>query len=136
MYLLLKDLKSFTVDLKANMCGDQLVNEHKWLRHVEVLITSNCSIMPANLKYLRYTGLIFAMYNTLLIHVLLSGTLPVSAMACIPIVTSFLSNCIDPTQIVSLGVFEFAQVLLAGTIMGTYVIQKERESQQLAAWRD
>jgi hypothetical protein len=136
MYSLLNDLESLTVDLKANKCGDQLVKDHKWLRHVNVLITSNCSIMPPNLKYLRYTGLIFAGYNTLLMHVLLSGTLPVSAMACIPIITSLLANYIGPTHIVLLGLFEFAQVLLSIFIMGTFVFLKEKRSQQLATLRD
>jgi hypothetical protein len=65
----------------------------------------------------------------MLMHILLSGILPVTIMACIPIIASLGASFIDPTQIITLGVFEFGQVLLVLIIVGTFVILKEKKMQ-------
>jgi hypothetical protein len=50
-------------------------------------------------------------------------------MACIPIIASLATSFINPTQIITLGVFEFGQVLLVLIIVGTFVILKEKKMQ-------
>ena len=130
MYVLLNDLDSLTTDLDANVCGHQLLKDHTWLRTIKILISNNCSLLPDNLRYLRYTGYIYAAYNTLLMHLLLSGTFSVSFVSCLPILTSFISANINPTHIVWLGFFELTQGLLSLCIFGTYMYRKHMKYEQ------
>jgi hypothetical protein len=60
MYALLNDLDSLITDLDANVCGHQLLKDHKWLRAIKILISNNCSLMPNNQRYLHYTSYIYA----------------------------------------------------------------------------
>lgn len=122
------DMDAFADDVKLNVSGHQLLKHYAWLENLKALINSKCSIMPKNLKHLRYTGLIFAAYNTLLMHVFLRGTLPVSVIACASIIASFISTYLDPAQIVLLGLFEFTQGVLLCFIMGTFLVIKDRRS--------
>ena len=130
MYVLLNDLDSLTTDLDANVCGHQLLKDYKWLRTIKMLISSNCSLMPDNLRYLRYTSYIYATYNTLFMHLLLSGTFPVSFVLCLPIAMSFISANINPINIGWLGLFEFTQGLLSWSIFLTYMYRQYKKSKQ------
>ncbi|CAF5000873.1 unnamed protein product [Rotaria sp. Silwood1] len=117
----------FIKDLKQNVCGRQLIGDYKCLNHFETLIRTNCNIIPDSLKYLRCTGYLMAIYNTLLMHVLLNCILQVSAVACIPILTSFGAGYIDISKIILLGICEFSQVFLSLVIMGTFYFLIDRK---------
>jgi hypothetical protein len=111
------DMDSFMQDIKQNTSGYQLLRDHPWLFHVELLIAERCSVVPKNLRYLRYTGFVFAGYNTVLMHFILRETFPASAVAWVPIITSLVASCIDRTQIVLLGLFQMSQVIVWLTIL-------------------
>ena len=128
MHRMINDLDRFTRDVEGNVSGQQLMNDYPWLKHFRTLVEANCSIMTTNLKYLRSTGYILAAYNTLLMRIFLSGTLPVSVVACFPIMASLVSSYIDPAQIVLLGLFEFTQGFLLLIIMGTFIVLKEKKT--------
>jgi hypothetical protein len=125
MHQLIADMDSFVQDIEGNVSGHQLLKDHPWLHNSEVLLTESCFVVPKNLKYLRYMGFVFAGYNTLLLHLLLSGTVPISVVAYVPIITSCIAGLIDPAQIVRLGLFEFTQLIISSVIFGTFVIQKD-----------
>ena len=125
MYQMVADLDSFTQDIEDNVSGHQLLKDHPWLHHSEVLMTETCFVVPKNLKYVQYTGLVFAGYNILLMHLLLGRIVPVSVLACVPIVTSLIATSIDPAHIVRLGLFEFTQLIISFVIFGTFVILKD-----------
>jgi hypothetical protein len=127
MYNMMNDADSLIKDIRDDMCGLKLLEKYKWLKQVDILINSNCNITPDNLKYLRYTGYSMAIYNTIFMHLLLCGVLPVSVIACVPIITSFISTFIKPTQIVMLGFFEFSQMLLTLVILITFIAIKENK---------
>jgi len=61
-----------------------------------------------------------------MMHLLLSSVLPVSVVACVPIIASFISGFINPIQIFTLGLFEFSQMLLAAIIIVTFIVVKEK----------
>jgi hypothetical protein len=87
MYRFMSDIDAFVGHVKRNVCGHELMEKYSWLQSLKLVVTGNCSIIPGNLKKLRYTGYVFSLYNTVLMHVLLSGTLPVSGIKCVPILT-------------------------------------------------
>jgi hypothetical protein len=126
MYAMLNELDLFMTDADANVSEHWLWKDYGWLRHSEILVSGNCSILSNNLRYLRYTGYAFAAYNTLLMHLLLSGTLPASVVSSVPIVTSLISDYIGPGHIVWLGLFEFTQMIISWVIMGIYVRRKDQ----------
>ena len=125
MYQMVADLDSFARDIEGNVSGHQLLKDHPWLHHSKVLMAETCFVMPKNLKYVQYTGFVFAGYNILLMHLLLGRTVPVSVLACVPIGTSLIATSIDPAQIVRLGLFEFTQLIISSVIFGTFVILKD-----------
>lgn len=128
IFKILTEANAFMKHLKENVSGHRLLNDYQWLHHFEMLILSNCHIVPDSLKYLCFTGYVMAAYNTFLMYVLLSGTLPVSVLASIPIITSFISGYIDPSRIVLLGLFEFSQALLSMAIIITFIFLNERKT--------
>ncbi len=71
-----------------------------------------------------------ALYNTILMHLLLSKVLPVSVLAYIPIIVSFISDFSNPTQIVILGIFQFDQVFLTITIFNSQISLSSNEDIQ------
>jgi hypothetical protein len=77
---------------RENISGHRLLNDYQWLHHLQMLIRSNCHIVPDTLKYLRYTDYLMSAYNNSLMHVLLSVKLLGSVSTCLPIVTSFISG--------------------------------------------
>lgn len=123
---MLNDASSFTKQLRHNVSGIELLNDFQWLHHFETLLKANCNIISLNLKRLRYTGYVMAIYNTILMHVLLNGVLPVSLTSCISIFASIASNYIDQSTIILLGIFEFGQIFLSVMIFGTFVALKEQ----------
>ena len=126
VHQMVADMDSFVQDIEGNVSGHELLKDHPWLYNSNVLMAESCSVVPKNLRYLRYTGLVFAGYNTLLMHLLLSGTVPISVVACVPIITSFVASSIDPGQIVLLGFFEFTQLIISSVIIGAFAIQRDR----------
>jgi hypothetical protein len=83
IFKMMKEANMFTKDMHKNVSGYELIQKYTWLSHFETLINSNCNMISNNLKYLRYSGYVMVMYNTMLMHVLLDGALPVSIVTCI-----------------------------------------------------
>ena len=133
MYQLMSDIDAFMGNVTRNVCGQKLLEQFQWLKSMKVAIDNNCSILPQNLKNLMLTGYVFALYNTLLMHVLLSGSWPVSGVTCIPIVTSIATNHIDPSHIALLELFELAQSIISLVIMFTFAVRERQRSDALAA---
>ncbi len=77
---------------------------------------------------LRYSGYILAGYNTLLMYIFLSGVLPLSALACLPIITSFLSGYVTQSNIILLGLLEFSQCLVTLAVMATFIYLREKNN--------
>ncbi len=127
MFKMVKEADAFMKDMYKNVSGNLLLNDYKWLNDFKMLIVSDCHIVPDSLKYLHYTGYLMAAYNIILMHVLLNDILPVSVLACIPIIISFVSSDIDSSKIILLGLFEFSQLLLSIVIMGTFIFLNERK---------
>ncbi|CAF3362978.1 unnamed protein product [Rotaria socialis] len=120
MYQIITEADDLMKDLKKNVSGHNLLNDYQWLHQFNLLIRTNCYIVPDSLKYLRYTGYFMAGYNTFLMRILLSGKLPVSFFACIPIIASLISGYIDSSNLVVLGFFEFSQIVLTMMILSTF----------------
>ena len=127
MFRMSQESESFMKNINDSVCAIQFLKEYQWLKKFHALIHENCHITPTNLKTLRYTGYILAAYNTFLMHILLSGILPVSALPCLPIVKSFISGYINPSNLIILGLFEFGQTALSLAIMITFIFLKERQ---------
>lgn len=125
MHQVVADMDSFMQHVKQNVSGHQLLRDHPWLHHVELLIAEGCSFVPTNLRYLRYTGFVFAGYNTVLMHRLLRETFPTSAVAWVPIVTSLAASCIDRTSIVLLGLFHMSQAVVWLTILIIFSVRRQ-----------
>jgi hypothetical protein len=137
MFQMLQESKLFMKNVNDNVCGYQLLKNYHWLKNFDILIRNECHIMPDNLRYLRYTDYASAIYNTFLMHILLSGILPVSLIASVPIITSFASGYINASQIITLGLFEFSQIVLSLAIMITFIVLKEKRiKSQLAVEKD
>ncbi|CAF4238256.1 unnamed protein product [Rotaria sp. Silwood2] len=129
IYQMINESNLFMQAMQKNMCGFEMMEKYKWLKHFDLHINANCNIVPKNLKYLRYVGYIMAFYNTTLMHCLLSGVLPVSLISCIPIITSLISGFINPTYIILLGFFEFSQALLTIIIMLTFIVKNDKKNE-------
>lgn len=123
---MLHEADSFTTKLKNNVSGSDLLNDFRWLNNFETLLCANCNLIPLNLKRLRYTGYVMVIYNTVLMHALLNGLLPISLTSCVPIFASIASNYIDSSTIIMLDIFEFGQIFLSITIFGTFIALKAR----------
>jgi len=126
LFKMMKEANMFTKDMHKNVSVYELIQKYTWLSHFETLINSNCNMISNNLKYLRYSGYVMVMYNTMLMHVLLDGALPVSIVTCAFIVISLTSNLIDSTQIFLLGVFEIGQTSFTFMIMIAFIMLKEK----------
>ena len=126
------DMDSFMQDIEQNVSGHQLLRDHPWLRLVELLIAERCSVVPKNLRYLRYTGFVFAGYNTVLMRFLLRETFPTSAVAWVPIMTSLSASCIDRTQIVLLSIFHMSQAIVWFTILIIFSVHTEQRIQMFS----
>ena len=126
MFEMVKEADAFMKHLKANVSGHRLLNDYQWLNDLKMLIGSDCHIQSTSLKHLHYTGYLMAVYNVVLMHILLNGILPVSILAVIPIITSFISSEIDSFNTILLGLFEFSQALISVIIMGIFLFLKER----------
>jgi len=127
---MIKEANSFIKNIHNDMCGLELLKKYQWLKQLDIIINSNCNIIPNNFKYLLFTGYITALYNTILVHLLLSEVLPVSVIACVPIIASFMSGFIDPTQIVILGIFQFGQLFLTIIIFNNQISLSSNEDIQ------
>ena len=119
-------MDSFMQDMKLNVSGHQLLRAHPWLHHLELIIAERSSIVPKNLRYLRYTGFVFAGYNTVLMRFLLRETFPASAVAWVPFITSLVASCIDRTQILLLGLFHMSQAIIWFIIMLIFIFHAEQ----------
>ncbi len=82
-FKMLQQANSFIKEIRDNVFGHELLENYSWLNHFEKSINSNCNDMPENLQYLKYTGYLMAMYNTILMHILLGGILPITMIACL-----------------------------------------------------
>jgi hypothetical protein len=76
---------------------------------------------------LGYSGYILAGYNTLLMYIFLSGVLPVSALACLPILESLISGYITQSNIILLRLLEFSECLGTLAVMATFIYLREKK---------
>ncbi|CAF3475349.1 unnamed protein product [Rotaria socialis] len=126
MFRMVAEADAFVEHLHTNVSGNDLLNDYQWLKNFEMLVRSDCHIVPGSLKHLHYTGYVMAAYNIFLMHVLLNDLLPVLVVASVPIIISLISSDIDPSNTILLGLFEFSQALLAIMIMIMFFFLNER----------
>ena len=126
---MMNDAKTFVKDIHNNVSTHQLIEKYSWLDHFDILINSNCNIISNNLKHLRYTGYAMVLHNTVMIHILLSGILPVTVFSCGPILASLISGFINPAQIFLVGIFQIEQILFTMITMLVFIILEEKKLQ-------
>lgn len=122
-----KEAGLFIHEIHNNDCGLQLAEKFPWLKNFNDTVNEYSKFTPKSLKYLRYSSHIQAAHNTVVMHILLSGILPVSILSCVPIITSFISTYFNEDDLIFLGLFEFGQTLLSSGIMITFIFLKERK---------
>ena len=118
-------------------CRYRVLKEYQWLKTFHALIHENCHYLPTNFNYLRYTSYILTIYNTFLVHILVS-----SILTCVSVGMSTYGYAIHIRIYYSISKSHYMRIIRACSIfdivgnyliMITFIFLKERHAKSLLA---
>jgi hypothetical protein len=109
------DADLFVLKLKNNETN--LYEQFEWIKHFSFVIKQNCTLVPKSVQMIRICSSIFAFYNSIMMHFLLQGKLPVTIKSVLPILLSLIGTSISPSNIIFFGIIELMQAIIAVTII-------------------
>jgi hypothetical protein len=110
-----RDAEHFVKEIKNNEMN--LHVKFNWINGYIDAINNNCTPYVSTVTVIRYCGYLFAIYNTIMMHFILAGKLPVTIMSLMPLSLSLIGGLIPSTHIIFFGVIEATQVLVGFTII-------------------
>jgi len=109
------DADLFVSKLKIN--EKYLHEQFEWIEGFSLTIIQSCTSIPKSVTMIRICSYIFAFCNTLMMHFLLQGKLPVTVTSVIISLLSLIGTSISPSNIILFGIIELLQAVIAVTII-------------------
>jgi hypothetical protein len=108
------DADLFVSKLKEN--EKNLHEQFEWIEDFSLSVKQSCTLVPKSVWTIRFCSYIFVFYNTIMMHFLLQGKLPVTITSVLPLLLSLIGTSISPSNIIFFVIIELMQAVIAVTI--------------------
>lgn len=109
------DADVFVDGIMKNQIGFQ--HKFDWLDQLSIILKKHCRPVSNRVDIIRFTGLLFAMFNTIMMHFLLNGKISITVTSIMPIFSSLIGVFLSPNYILFFCVIELLQVVIGLTII-------------------